>query len=209
MLCEGEQDAQRCGGLTLCRCRSVRWAGARRVCGTAPRSGPATGSPTGGRAGRDACSAPSTSSAATRATWWFFVSTLLTHTSATPMNNIRIKTRGPLQRPGVFNPHDATRIKHTRMGVWDLYEEKHTAIPIPGASRLEIASQMFQGLPYVWRMFKDICNIRRCLVLIVLFLAVEVATALVPAVSLWSVSLWTRHLLFTFLLGTLDSFSCW
>lgn len=74
------------------------------------------------------------------------------------------------------------------MGVWDLYEEKRTDIPIPGASRLEIASQMFQGLPYVWRMLKDICSVPRCLVLIFLFLAVEIATSLIPAVSLWSVS---------------------
>lgn len=99
--------------------------------------------------------------------------------------------RGPrksLQRPGVFNPHDATRIKHTRIGVWDLYEEKRSDIPIPGSSRLETASQMLQGLPYVWRMLKDICGIRRCLVLMLLYLTVEIVASLIPAVSLWSVS---------------------
>jgi hypothetical protein len=119
------------------------------------------------------------------------------------------RARKPLQRPGIFNPHDATRINHTRMGVWDLYEEKHSDIPIPGASRLEIASQMLQGLPFVWRMLKDICRVRRCLVLIFLFLVVEVVSSLIPAVSLWLVSLWTRVHPFTFFLGILDSFSCW
>lgn len=99
-----------------------------------------------------------------------------------------LKPRKPLQRPGVFDPRDATRIKHTRIGVWDLYEEKHSDIPIPGASRLETTSQMLQGVPYVWRMLKDICSTRRCLVLMMLYLATEVATSLIPAVSLWSVS---------------------
>lgn len=98
------------------------------------------------------------------------------------------KPRKPLQRPGVFNPHDNARIKHTRIGVWDLYEEKHSDIPIPGASRLEITSQMLQDLPYVWIMLKDICRIRRCLVLVMLYLAAEVAASLIPAISLWSVS---------------------
>jgi hypothetical protein len=51
----GEQDGEEVDGLTLCRCLSVRSAGARRVCGTAPRSGRGRGSPTGGRAGRGAC----------------------------------------------------------------------------------------------------------------------------------------------------------
>ena len=120
------------------------------------------------------------------------------------------RPRKPLQRPGVFNPNDGTRIKHTRIGVWDLYEEKRSDIPIPGASRLETTSQMFQGLPYVWRMLKDICNIRRCFVLIMLYLVVEVANSLIPALSLWSVSFTLNAcLLFTFLLGILDSFSCW
>ncbi|KAF8446437.1 P-loop containing nucleoside triphosphate hydrolase protein [Boletus edulis BED1] len=90
------------------------------------------------------------------------------------------------QGPGAFDPNDAARIKHTRLGVWDFYEEKHPNIgPIPGASRLETASLMLQSSPYVWRMLKDICSIRRCLVLMILYLLVEVAASLVPAVSLW------------------------
>lgn len=122
---------------------------------------------------------------------------------------MRERPRKPLQRRGVFDPHDAMRIKHTRIGVWDLYEEKHVDIPIPGASRLETASQMLRNLPYIWRMLKDICSVRRCLVLMLLYLAVEVAAALVPAVSLWSVALSTHVHLFTFLSGILDSFFNW
>lgn len=100
------------------------------------------------------------------------------------MGRMRLK---PLPRSGVFDPNDTQRIKHTRMGVWDLYEE-HTStdsIPIPASSRLEMLAQIFQGLPHVWRMLKDVCSVRRCLVLICLYFLVEIGAALIPAVSLW------------------------
>lgn len=97
-----------------------------------------------------------------------------------------MRARKFLHREGTFDPYDAARIKHTRLGVWDLYEEKQSdAVPIPVSSRLETASQVFRGLPYVWRMLKDICSMRRCLVLMFLYLIVEITASLIPAVSLW------------------------
>ncbi|KAH7884022.1 P-loop containing nucleoside triphosphate hydrolase protein [Phlebopus sp. FC_14] len=84
------------------------------------------------------------------------------------------RKRKPLARSGVFDPGDAKRIKHTRIGVWDLYEERQTDLRIPGTSRLETYAQMIQGLP-----------IRRCLILMILYLVVEVIASLIPAVSLW------------------------
>ncbi|KAF9229816.1 P-loop containing nucleoside triphosphate hydrolase protein, partial [Gyrodon lividus] len=95
------------------------------------------------------------------------------------------RKRKPLARAGVFDPEDVNRIKHTRIGVWDLYEERQSDLRIPGASRIETASQMIQGLPYVWRMLKDICSIRRCFMLMSLYFLVEVAASLIPAISLW------------------------
>ncbi|KIJ59811.1 hypothetical protein HYDPIDRAFT_118060 [Hydnomerulius pinastri MD-312] len=95
------------------------------------------------------------------------------------------RKRKPLARSGVFDPEDAKRIKHTRIGVWDMYEERQSDIRIPGSSRLETYGQMIQGLPYVWRMLKDICSIRRCWMLMSLYFLVEVAASLIPAVSLW------------------------
>ncbi|KAG6332407.1 hypothetical protein ID866_6678 [Astraeus odoratus] len=98
----------------------------------------------------------------------------------------RGQRRRPRPRQGVFDPNDAKRIKHTRMGVWDLYEERQTdRIPISYSSRLETYAEMLQGLPYVLRMLKDICSMRRCLMLMSLYLLVEVAAALIPAVSIW------------------------
>lgn len=120
------------------------------------------------------------------------------------------KLRRP-PRSGVFNPNDAQRIKHTRMGVWDLYEEHTTdTIPIPGSSRLEMLGQILQGLPHVWRMLKDVCSVRRCFVLICLYLLVEIGAALIPAVSLWQVySCDVSFVGLTVALGTLGNSSLW
>lgn len=48
--------------------------------------------------------------------------------------------------------------------------------------------EMVNNLPYVWRMLKDIVTIPSCLTLLVSYLILEFAVALVPAVSLWCVS---------------------
>jgi hypothetical protein len=64
-------------------------------------------------------------------------------------------------RPGKFDPEDARRVKHTRIGVWDLYEDRQTDIPhIPGSSRLETYYQIVQSMPHVLRMLKDILHTR-------------------------------------------------
>ncbi|KAI6011686.1 P-loop containing nucleoside triphosphate hydrolase protein [Pisolithus microcarpus] len=97
----------------------------------------------------------------------------------------KFKRRKPLARPGVFDPTDTRHVKHTRMGVWDFYEERPYNAPIPYSSRLETYAQLFEGIPFAWRMMKDICSMRRCLSLICLYILVEVARSLIPAVSLW------------------------
>ncbi|KAG1845086.1 P-loop containing nucleoside triphosphate hydrolase protein [Suillus subalutaceus] len=64
----------------------------------------------------------------------------------------RIQRRTITTRPGKFDPEDARRVKHTRIGVWDLYEDRQTDIPrIPGSSRLETYAQIVQSMPHVLR----------------------------------------------------------
>ncbi|KAJ8582269.1 P-loop containing nucleoside triphosphate hydrolase protein [Rhizopogon salebrosus TDB-379] len=94
--------------------------------------------------------------------------------------------RKPAMRPGKFDPEDTDRVKHTSVGVWDLYEEHQTNMPpIPGSSRFETYAQIVQCTPYVVRMLKDILSIKRCRVLLSAYLVVELLTSLTPAVSLW------------------------
>lgn len=90
-------------------------------------------------------------------------------------------------KQGVFDPNNADRIKHTRMGVWDVYEEKNPDLPdIPiGAQYWERFLEIKRDLPYVWTMIKDISSLRDCWSLLVMYTFWEVVGALLPAVSLW------------------------
>ncbi|KAG2034310.1 P-loop containing nucleoside triphosphate hydrolase protein [Suillus americanus] len=88
-------------------------------------------------------------------------------------------------RAGKVDPQDARRVKHTRIGVWDLYEERQT--DKPGSSIFETYAQIRESSPYVLRMLKDILSIRRVQILLPIFLIVEVLYSLMPAVSLWYV----------------------
>ena len=91
-------------------------------------------------------------------------------------------------RKGVFNHEDVTKVKHTKVGVWDLYEEKEPELAnIPGSSRLEQLLAMKQDLPYLWMMLKDIGSIRSSWGLLVVYMAVVIISAMIPAVSLWYV----------------------
>lgn len=99
----------------------------------------------------------------------------------------RGKARGT--RKGTFDPNDATRVKHTRVGVWDLYEEVAPELErIPGSSKYERFLEWKRDLPYVWFMLKDISSIRRCWPLFFSYIVVEFILALVPAVNLWYTS---------------------
>ena len=89
-------------------------------------------------------------------------------------------------RKGTFNPEDTTRVKHTRLGIWDLYEEKAPELEnIPGSSKLEGLLQFKRDLPFVWRMLLDIGSIRSCWLLLALYCLTDVLLAFVPAVSIW------------------------
>ncbi|KAI8983177.1 P-loop containing nucleoside triphosphate hydrolase protein [Trametes punicea] len=89
-------------------------------------------------------------------------------------------------RKGTFDPHDTRRVKHTRIGVWDLYEEINPDLEhIPGSTRLETLLEAYACLPYLIRMLQDILSIRSCWSLLVSYLAADVLLSLLPAASLW------------------------
>jgi hypothetical protein len=98
------------------------------------------------------------------------------------------KERPMKARPGEFDYQDARRFKHTRLGIWDLYEERQSHLPrIPTSSISETYTQIIQGVPFLVRMLKDVLRIKRCSMLLSAYLVVEVLTSLIPAVSLWCV----------------------
>ena len=89
-------------------------------------------------------------------------------------------------RKGTFDPHDTRRVKHTRVGVWDLYEEINPDLQhIPGSSWLEKTAEAYACLPYLLRMIQDVLSIRSCWMYLGAYAAVVVLNALLPAASLW------------------------
>jgi len=80
-------------------------------------------------------------------------------------------------------------VKHTKIGVWDLYED--TQVPVSARFRslswpgFKSYAILAQTLPYVWRMIKDIASTPDCSILLLAYLLVELAVSLVPAVSLY------------------------
>lgn len=98
---------------------------------------------------------------------------------------MRRHRRTVTDKKGVFDPEDTQKVKHTKIGVWDLYEEQQPNVVVPGTGRLQKYAESVQGLPFFWRMIKDVLAIPSCLSLFVVYALVYVASSLVPALSLW------------------------
>ncbi|KIY69884.1 P-loop containing nucleoside triphosphate hydrolase protein [Cylindrobasidium torrendii FP15055 ss-10] len=76
--------------------------------------------------------------------------------------------------------------KHTKIGIWDFYQERlpktaSLGIGVPFFKRFQVS----QDAPYLWTMLKDIGKDQSCAVLIGLLASCKLASALLPAVSLW------------------------
>ncbi|KAG1908604.1 P-loop containing nucleoside triphosphate hydrolase protein [Suillus fuscotomentosus] len=110
----------------------------------------------------------------------FFNSLLFSHCPSQTLQKIRMAT-SPRQ---LVDLHSG--VTHTRIGIWDLYEERGKGLPRrPDSSILKTIVQIRDNMPYVVRMFKEILNIRRVRMLLPSFLVVQVLDSLIPAVSLW------------------------
>jgi hypothetical protein len=91
---------------------------------------------------------------------------------------------------GVFDPEDSSKVKYTRLGVWDLYEQKQPKVPrisitVPGILKVEELYQAIQGFPYVWRMITDVLSIPGMGLLLFFYISFAVAASFVPAIELW------------------------
>lgn len=89
-------------------------------------------------------------------------------------------------RKTAFDPNDSTRVKHTKIGLWDLYVEvDDDHIPYIVRAWPAISLQPYiQSAPYLLRMIKDIISIPRCWFLLATYIFIELAAALIPALTL-------------------------
>lgn len=79
---------------------------------------------------------------------------------------------------------DARRVRHTRLGIWDLYEDREADV----SHIAWMYAQIVQSVPHILRTLKDILGIRRGWMLLSTLLVIEVLASLTPAVSLWYTS---------------------
>ncbi|KAG1907848.1 P-loop containing nucleoside triphosphate hydrolase protein [Suillus fuscotomentosus] len=86
---------------------------------------------------------------------------------------------------GEFDHKDTRRFKHTRIGIWDLYEERQTLACKRISSILQTYTPIIYSVPLLVRMLKDVLSIKRCSILLPAYFVVEVLASLIPAVSLW------------------------
>ena len=99
-----------------------------------------------------------------------------------------MKTVEPKSPEGdqINSPDNERVVKHTRLGIWDHYEEKD-----PDAGRLAIgdsfraARETLAILPYALRAVQDILAIPECKLQVAVFTASEFADAIIPAISVW------------------------
>lgn len=81
-----------------------------------------------------------------------------------------------------------TYIKHTKIGVWDFYEEK---TPWSWSSLLltshlqEAYHEITSCLPYALQLSKDIWNIDGCAVNLFLYMFLKIACGMLPATNTW------------------------
>lgn len=81
-----------------------------------------------------------------------------------------------------FNPENRSRVKHTKIGVWDLYEDIPPQLEhIPGASQVEKVLEVRQNVLYLWRVMKEIVSIENCRLLVLATVLLQLLIGLVPA----------------------------
>lgn len=84
----------------------------------------------------------------------------------------------------------AKELKHTRAGVWDIYEQvpqNGFGFDLPWTSDLNPNLNAFGNLPLVWKVVKDVIKIKSCGYYLCLFILVKILLSLQPAVALWCV----------------------
>ena len=88
--------------------------------------------------------------------------------------------------PTAFDPNDTQRVRHTKLGVWDFYQEINSKLQyLPGSNTIERIADTINTLPYVWKMFKDIGSMKDCRFRLILLFIVQFVAALIPATALW------------------------
>lgn len=99
---------------------------------------------------------------------------------------MRVRRKQWTSSKEAFDPDDAQRVKHTKIGIWDLYEEVSPELKnVPGAARVEQLNEFRQSAPYIWLMLKDLSSLRSIWLVLSSYVVIKLALSFLPAISLW------------------------
>jgi hypothetical protein len=86
----------------------------------------------------------------------------------------------------------AKEFRHIKAGIWDIYEQiphSRFGIDIPWISNITRNLEIFEDLPFFWRVIKDVFRMKSCRYYLSLYILVKILLSLQPAVALWCVLL--------------------
>jgi len=85
-----------------------------------------------------------------------------------------------------FKPRKGKVLEHTRIGVWDLYQERDQLLSyLPTSWKIEAYTEMWNDLPYLWKTIRDLASV--AWPMLSLYLVLTLVGSLLPALTLWCV----------------------
>ena len=85
-----------------------------------------------------------------------------------------------------FEPRKGKVLEYTRIGIWDLYQERDQLLSyLPTSWKIDAYAEMWNDLPYLWKTIRDLASV--AWPTLSLYLVLTLARALMPALTLWCV----------------------
>lgn len=111
--------------------------------------------------------------------------------SAMAVPVLSVRRSDQARKPSVmFNPDDRTVVRHTKAGVWDIYNDisgftRRKLFRLPFLSKVKAIKEAYQGRAHVLRMVHDITTLENCALYFVAWTVLKFVSAFMPAVALW------------------------
>jgi hypothetical protein len=91
-----------------------------------------------------------------------------------------------------FEPRKGKIIKHSKIGIWDFYQERDQHLSyLPASWRIDAYAEMWNDLPYLWKTICDLSTV--AWPMLSLYLILALARSLLPALTLWCVKFHLRR----------------
>jgi hypothetical protein len=87
-----------------------------------------------------------------------------------------------------FEPRKGKVIEYSKIGVWDLYQERDRLLSyFPTSLKIDAYTEMSNDLPFLWKTIGDLFSVAWPTLMLYLFLSL--VKSVLPALTLWCVRL--------------------